>query len=727
MRSRHPQILRTEDPKLTTTTDPAISQIARELRLAVEQVEATVGLLDDGATVPFIARYRKERTGSLDEVAITGIRDRLAQLRELRERREVILASLETRGLLSEELRAAVLAAESMAVLEDTYLPHRPKRRTRAAIARERGLEPLASRLWGQADFDVHRAAKEYIDPQAGVENASEALKGARDIIAEWVSENSTARREIRELFWSQGTISAKVASGKASEAAKYRDYFDWQEPIASAPSHRILAMLRGEKESLLSLRIAPPASAATSILERLFARGETEAAEQVRQAIRERYKALLESAMETEVRKAARVRAEDTAIRVFADNLRGLLLAPALGQKNTLALDPGFRSGCKLVCLDRQGHLLHHDTVYPLLGERDAEEAAGKIRPLCDQYGVEAIAVGNGTGGRETEAFLRTLNLDPQIAVVMVNESGASVYSASETARTEFPDHDITVRGAVSIGRRLLDPLAELVKIDPKSIGVGQYQHDVDQKALKERLDDVVVSCVNQVGVELNTASPQLLSYVSGLGPRLAHAIVEYRNRNGPFTSRDGLKKVPRLGPRAFEQAAGFLRIREGAQPLDASAVHPESYPVVMAIAKDLGRSVEQVLGDASIGGQIDPNRYVNDRVGLPTLHDIVEELTRPGRDPRQEFEPFQFATDVHEIEDLTAGMKLPGVITNVTGFGAFVDVGVHQDGLVHISQLAEGFVNNPSDVVSVQQRVWVTVLEVDLERKRIALSLKQ
>ena len=727
MRSRHPHIPRTEDPKLTTTTDPAISQIARELRLAVEQVEATVGLLDDGATVPFIARYRKERTGSLDEVAITGIRDRLAQLRELRERREVILASLETRGLLSEELRAAVLAAESMAVLEDTYLPHRPKRRTRAAIARERGLEPLASRLWAQADFDVHRAAKEYIDPQAGVENASEALKGARDIIAEWVSENSTARREIRELFWSQGTISAKVASGKASEAAKYRDYFDWQEPIASAPSHRILAMLRGEKESLLSLRIAPPASAATSILERLFARGETEAAEQVRQAIRERYKALLESAMETEVRKAARVRAEDTAIRVFADNLRGLLLAPALGQKNTLALDPGFRSGCKLVCLDRQGHLLHHDTVYPLLGERDAEEAAGKIRLLCDQYCVEAIAVGNGTGGRETEAFLRTLNLDPQIAVVMVNESGASVYSASETARTEFPDHDITVRGAVSIGRRLLDPLAELVKIDPKSIGVGQYQHDVDQKALKERLDDVVVSCVNQVGVELNTASPQLLSYVSGLGPRLAHAIVEYRNRNGPFTSRDGLKKVPRLGPRAFEQAAGFLRVRGGAQPLDASAVHPESYPVVMAIAKDLGRSVEQVLGDASIGGQIDPNRYVNERVGLPTLHDIVEELTRPGRDPRQEFEPFDFATGVHEIEDLTAGMKLPGVITNVTGFGAFVDVGVHQDGLVHISQLAEGFVNNPSDVVSVQQRVWVTVLEVDLERKRIALSLKQ
>ena len=711
---------------MTTLIDIAIPQICQELQLAREQVEATVGLLDNGATVPFIARYRKESTGSLDEVAITSIRDRLSQLRELRDRREVILASLEKRGLLSEELRAAVLAAESMAVLEDTYLPHRPKRRTRAAIARERGLESLALRIWGQEDFDVAPAAAEYINLQTGVENAKGALSGARDIIAEWVSEDSTARREIRELFWSRGAISATVAAGKEPAAAKYRDYFDWQEPVASAPSHRILAMLRGEKESLLSVHIAPPVSSATAILERIFVRGETEAAEQIRLAVRERYKPLLESPMETEVRKAARVRAEDTAIRVFADNLRELLLAPALGQQNTLALDPGFRSGCKLACLDRQGHLLHHDTVYPLLGERDEEEAASKILLLCRQYRIEAIAVGNGTGGRETEAFLRTLELDPQTAVVMVNESGASVYSASEAARTEFPDHDITVRGAVSIGRRLMDPLAELVKIDPKSIGVGQYQHDVDQKALKERLDDVVVSCVNQVGVELNTASRELLSYVSGLGPRLANAIVEYRNRNGPFASRDSLKKVPRLGPKAFEQAAGFLRIREGAQPLDASAVHPESYPVVEAIAKDVGRSLDQVLGDASIGGQIDPSRYVSDRVGLPTLHDIVEELARPGRDPRQEFEPFDFAAGVHRIEDLTVGMKLPGVITNVTGFGAFVDVGVHQDGLVHISQLAEGFVRNPSDVVKVQQRVWVTVLDVDLERKRIGLSLK-
>ena len=712
---------------MTTMTDTPVAQIAREFGLPERQVEATVGLLDDGATVPFIARYRKERTGSLDEVAISGIRDRLAQLRDLSERREAILDSLEQRGILTEALRQSVLSAETMTSLEDTYLPYRPKRRTRAAIARERGLEPLASRLWEQGGFDVNAAAVEYVNPESGVDNVEGALSGARDIIAEWVSEDSTARREIRELFWSQGIISAKVAPGKDAEAAKYQDYFDWQEPIASAPSHRILAMLRGEKESLLSVRIAPPAETAMAILERLFARGETEAATQIRQAIRDRYKALLESSMETEIRKTARIRAEDTAIGVFADNLRELLLAPALGQKNVLALDPGFRSGCKLVCLDRQGHLLHHDTVYPLLGERDAEDAAGKVRLLCDQHHVEAIAVGNGTGGRETEAFLRTLELGPQIAVVMVNESGASVYSASEAARTEFPEHDITVRGAVSIGRRLMDPLAELVKIDPKSIGVGQYQHDVDPKALKQRLDDVVVSCVNQVGVELNTASPELLSYVSGLGPRLAHAIVEYRNSNGPFASRNALKKVPRLGPRAFEQGAGFLRIRGGAQPLDATAVHPESYSVVAAIADDLGRPVTQILGDSNISAQIDPTRYVSDRIGLPTLYDIAEELARPGRDPRQEFEPFHFASGIHRIEDLTAGMKLPGVITNVTGFGAFVDVGVHQDGLVHISQMAESFVHNPSDVVKVQQRVWVTVLEVDLERNRISLSLKQ
>jgi len=694
------------------------------------QVAATVSLLDDGATVPFIARYRKENTASLDEVAITSIRNRLSQIRELRARRTAILESLEKRGLLIDELRQAVLAAQTMAELEDIYLPYRPKRRTRATIAKEKGLEPLALHLWGQQEFDVKLAAAEYVDSNTrtvnGVADVTEALSGARDIIAEWVSEDTVARREIRRLFWSQGTFSSSVVSGKRGDAGKFRDYFDWEEPVLKVPSHRVLAMLRGEKESILSIRISPPTVQAVAVLQEIFITGDTEASHEVRQAVQDRYKPLLEASMETEVRKEVRLRAEDVAIAVFADNLRELLLAPALGQKNVLALDPGFRSGCKLVCLDRQARLLHNDTVYPHMGDRAEQEAGNKIVDLCRLYDVEAIAVGNGTAGRETESFLRTLELDTNINIVMVNESGASVYSASEVARSEFPDHDLTVRGAVSIGRRLMDPLAELVKIDPKAIGVGQYQHDVDQKALKERLDDVVGSCVNNVGVELNTASGELLSYVSGLGPKLANAIVDYRNENGPFATREALKKVPRLGPKAFEQAAGFLRIREGDNPLDASAVHPESYKVVRAIAKDLGQPLDQVVGNASIATQIAPNRYVTDKVGLPTLTDIIEELARPGRDPRQEYEPFSFAEGINKIEDLTVGMKLPGIITNVTAFGAFVDLGVHQDGLIHISQLANKYVSNPADEVKVQQQVWVTVLEVDLERKRIGLSMK-
>ena len=710
--------------------DTAIPQISQELKLAQGQVAATVNLLDDGASVPFIARYRKENTASLDEVAITSIRDRLSQIRELRDRSHAILESLEKRGLLTEELRLAILTAETMTTLEDIYLPYRPKRRTRATIAKEKGLEPLALHLWGQENFDVRQAAAEYVDSTTGtingVANVPDALSGARDIISEWVSEDKVARREIRRLFWSQGTFSSSVVSGKREEAAKYRDYFEWEEPVMKVPSHRVLAMLRGEKESMLSVHISPPAVQAVAVLQEIFITGNTEASQEVRQAVQDRYKPLLEASMETEVRKEARIRAEDAAITVFAGNLRELLLAPALGQKNVLALDPGFRSGCKLVCLDRQGRLLHNDTVYPHTGERGEREAGDKIVDLCRLYSVEAIAVGNGTAGRETEAFLRTLELDPDITVVMVNESGASVYSASKVARNEFPDYDLTVRGAVSIGRRLMDPLAELVKIDPKSIGVGQYQHDVDQKALKDRLDDVVGSCVNNVGVELNTASSELLSYVSGLGPKLANAIVEYRNENGPFATRESLKKVPRLGPKVFEQAAGFLRIREGKNPLDASAVHPESYKVVQAIAKDLGQPLDQVVGNASISTQIDPNRYVTDKVGLPTLHDIIEELARPGRDPRQEFEPFSFADGINKMSDLTVGMKLPGIITNVTAFGAFVDVGVHQDGLVHISNLANKYVTNPADEVKVQQQVWVTVLEIDLERKRIGLSMK-
>ena len=710
--------------------DTAIPQITQELKLAQGQVAATVNLLDDGASVPFIARYRKENTASLDEVAITSIRDRLSQIRELRDRRLAILESMEKRGLLTEELRLAILTAKTMTTLEDIYLPYRPKRRTRATMAKEKGLEPLALRLWGQENFDVRQAAAEYVDSTTGtindVANVPDALSGARDIISEWVSEDKVARREIRRLFWSQGIFSSSVVSGKREVAAKYQDYFEWEEPIMKVPSHRVLAMLRGEKESMLSVHISPPAVQAVAVLQEIFITGNTEASQEVRQAVQDRYKPLLEASMENEVRKEARIRAEDAAITVFADNLRELLLAPALGQKNVLALDPGFRSGCKLVCLDRQGRLLHNDTVYPHTGERGEREAGNKIVDLCRLYSVEAIALGNGTAGRETEAFLRTLELDSDITVVMVNESGASVYSASEVARNEFPDYDLTVRGAVSIGRRLMDPLAELVKIDPKSIGVGQYQHDVDQKALKDRLDDVVGSCVNNVGVELNTASGELLSYVSGLGPKLANAIVEYRNENGPFATRESLKKVPRLGPKVFEQAAGFLRIREGKNPLDASAVHPESYKVVQAIAKDLAQPLDQVVGNASISTQIDPNRYVTDKVGLPTLHDIIEELARPGRDPRQEFEPFSFADGINKMSDLTVGMKLPGVITNVTAFGAFVDVGVHQDGLVHISNLANKYVTNPADEVKVQQQVWVTVLDIDLERKRIGLSMK-
>ena len=710
--------------------DFTIPQISLELGIGQGQVAATVLLLDDGATVPFIARYRKENTASLDEVAITSIRDRLSQIRELRARRTAILESLEKRGLLIDELRQAVLAAQTMAELEDIYLPYRPKRRTRATIAKEKGLEPLALHLWGQQEFDVKLAAAEYVDSNTrtvnGVADVTEALSGARDIIAEWVSEDTVARREIRRLFWSQGTFSSSVVSGKRGDAGKFRDYFNWEEPVLKVPSHRVLAMLRGEKESILSIRISPPTIQAVAVLQEIFITGDTEASHEVRQAVQDRYKPLLEASMETEVRKEVRLRAEDAAIAVFADNLRELLLAPALGQKNVLALDPGFRSGCKLVCLDRQGRLLHNDTVYPHMGDRAEQEAGNKIVDLCRLYDVEAIAVGNGTAGRETESFLRTLELDTNINIVMVNESGASVYSASEVARSEFPDHDLTVRGAVSIGRRLMDPLAELVKIDPKAIGVGQYQHDVDQKALKERLDDVVGSCVNNVGVELNTASGELLSYVSGLGPKLANAIVDYRNENGPFATREALKKVPRLGPKAFEQAAGFLRIREGDNPLDASAVHPESYKVVRAIAKDLGQPLDQVVGNASIATQIAPNSYVTDKVGLPTLTDIIEELARPGRDPRQKYEAFSFAEGINKIEDLTVGMKLPGIITNVTAFGAFVDLGVHQDGLIHISQLANKYVSNPADEVKVQQQVWVTVLEVDLERKRIGLSMK-
>jgi uncharacterized protein len=703
-----------------------IPKIAQELSLTPTQVQATADLLNEGATVPFIARYRKEATGSLDEIVITAVRDRLNQLMELDKRREAILKSLEERGQLTEELKEKILSAETMVVLEDIYLPYRPKRRTRATVAKEKGLEPLAQRLFIQEDIDPMAEAAAFVDPEKGVDSAEDALAGARDIIAEWVNEDQTARARMRDFYSSKAVFKSKVISEKEGDGIKYKDYYDWEEPVKTAPSHRILAMRRGEKEGFLTLRVLPPEEEALEILEGLFVKGEGAASQQVRMAVHDSYKRLLSSSMETEIRQATKKRADEEAIRVFAENLRQLLLAPPLGQKNVLAIDPGFRTGCKVVCLDRQGKLLHTETIYPLQSEKGAADARSKILEMCERFRIEAIAVGNGTAGRETETFIRGLDLSKNIQVVMVNESGASVYSASEVAREEFPDQDVTVRGSASIGRRLMDPMAELVKIDPKSIGVGQYQHDVDQGALKGSLDDVVVSCVNRVGVEVNTASKQLLSYVSGLGAQLAKGIVEYRNAHGPFQSREGLKQVPRLGPKAFEQAAGFLRIRDGENPLDGSAVHPESYPIVDAMVKDLGCSVMDLMRDESLQKQIDLKRYVSEQVGLPTLNDILLELSKPGRDPREQFETLRFAEGVEKIEDVKPGMKLPGIVTNITAFGVFVDIGVHQDGLVHISQLSNRFVKNPSEVVKVHQKVLVTVMDVDLERGRISLSMK-
>jgi uncharacterized protein len=703
-----------------------IPKIAQELGLIPKQVQVTADLLNDGATVPFIARYRKEATGSLDEVAITAVRDRLNQLMELDKRREAILKSLEERGQLTEELKEKILSAETMVDLEDIYLPYRPKRRTRATIAKERGLEPLAQRLFAQEEMEPLAEAAAFVDPEKGVDSAEDALAGARDIIAEWVNEDQTARARMRDFYSLSAVFKSKVIPEKEAEGVKYKDYFDWEEPVNRAPSHRVLAMRRGEKEGFLTLRVLPPEDEALKILDGLFVKGERSSSEQVRMAVHDSYKRLLSPSMETEIRLATKKRADEEAIRVFVENLRQLLLAPPLGQKNVLAIDPGFRTGCKVVCLDRQGKLLHTETIYPLQSEKGAADARSKILEMCERFRIEAIAVGNGTAGRETEAFIRSLDLSKNIPLVMVNESGASIYSASEAAREEFPDQDVTVRGAVSIGRRLTDPLAELVKIDPKSIGVGQYQHDVDQGALKNSLDDVVVSCVNRVGVEVNTASKQLLTYVSGLGPQLAKGIVEYRNEHGPFQTREGLKQVSRLGPKAFEQAAGFLRIRDGENALDRSAVHPESYPIVDSMARDLGCSVLDLMSDEKLRERIDLKQYVSEKVGLPTLNDILSELSKPGRDPREQFETFRFAEGVEKIEDVKPGMKLPGIVTNITAFGVFVDIGVHQDGLVHISEVSNRFVKNPAEIVKVHQQVVITVLGVDLERKRISLSMK-
>ncbi len=706
-----------------------VARIASELGLNPRQVATTSRLLAEGGTVPFIARYRKEATGSLDEVVVANIRDRLIQLLELEQRRVSILRSLAERNLVTEVLKYAIASAETLAALEDIYAPYRPKRRTRATIAREAGLEPLADRLWSeQATLDSLDCADAFVDPAKNVADAAAALAGARDILAERISDDAAARSRLRDLYRSEASVRSHVLTGKETEGAKFKDYFDWSEPLATIPSHRLLAIRRGESEGFLMVRVTPSEDAALVLLEGLFVKAPGRpAGEQVRLAAQDCFKRLLGFTIEAEVRMESKKLADTEAIRVFASNLRELLLAPALGRRPVLALDPGFRTGCKTVVLDRQGRLLHHDVVHATTGSPEVlRVAAATLTALVQKHEVEAIAIGNGTGSRETEQFVRGIGLPATIPVVLVNESGASIYSASEAAREEFPDQDLTVRGAVSIGRRLMDPLAELVKLDPKSIGVGQYQHDVDQNALKDGLDDVVMSCVNRVGVELNTASRQLLGYVSGLGPALAANIVAYRDQKGPFKSRQDLLQVPRLGPKAFEQCAGFLRIRDGANPLDSSAVHPERYPLLDRMARDLGCQVADLLRDGALRSRIRAEKYVEDGVGLPTLKDILEELARPGRDPRQKFEAFAFQDGVEKLEHLRPGQKLPGIVTNVTAFGAFVDIGVHQDGLVHVSQISDKFIKDPAEVVKVHQKVMVTVLEVDLERKRVSLSLK-
>ncbi len=714
-----------------------IARVAAELKLRPAQVAATAELIAEGGTVPFIARYRKEVTGELDEVAITNIRDRLVQLAELDARRAAILKSLEERKLLTDSLKTALLKAETMARLEDIFAPYRPKRRTRATIAKEKGLEPLADWLTAeQANVSVNPTteAAKYIktdgpDAELHIKTTEEALSGARDIISERMSDDAAVRAAVRKIYEEESTLASKVLMGKDTDeaAAKFRDYFDWSEALKAVPSHRLLAMRRGEKEGFLMLRVTIPDDRGFDAAKRLFLTGRGPAADQIALAITDGCKRLLFPGMETELRLNSKKKADLEASRIFSENLRELMLAAPLGEKRTLAIDPGFRTGCKTVVLDAQGKLLHNDVIYPTAGSQgQMVEAARTVLTLIEKHKIEAIAIGNGTAGRETEAFIRKLKLPAAITIVMVNESGASIYSASDAAREEFPDHDLTVRGAVSIGRRLMDPLAELVKIDPKSIGVGQYQHDVEQNLLKNTLDDCVQSCVNGVGVELNTASKQLLSYVSGLNSGIAENIVAFRHANGPFTTRADLKKVPRLGDKAFEQAAGFLRIRGATHPLDSSAVHPERYALVEKMATDAGCTVTDLIKDEKKRASIKLQSYVTPEVGLPTLTDIVAELAKPGRDPRRTFEAFAFAEGVDKPTDLQVGMKLPGIITNVAAFGAFCDIGVHQDGLIHVSQLADHFIKDASEVVKVGQPVQVTVMEVDLPRNRIALSMK-
>jgi uncharacterized protein len=699
--------------------------ISAQTNIAHNQVSSTIALLNEGATIPFISRYRKEMTGSLDEVQVGTIKEMYEKLQEVQKRRESILKSIDEQGLLSDELKRKIESTWNATELEDIYLPYKPKRKTRAVKARELGLEPLADIIFLQQERDIESRAVDFLSDE--LPDVEAALQGARDIIAERVSEDMKARDLIRNLFKSEAVISSKLVKGKEEEAVKYSDYYDFSEPLKKSPSHRLLAMRRGENEGFLKISVSPDQEKALELLESIFVKGRNSAADQVKAAVEDSYKRLLGPSIENEVSALFRQKAEEAAIQVFASNLRQLLLSPPLGQKRVLAIDPGYRTGCKVVCLDAQGNLMHNETIFPHPPQNEVKQAYKKIDTLVEAYKIEAIAIGNGTASRETEAFIRKMRFNSDILVFVVSEDGASVYSASKTARDEFPDYDVTVRGAVSIGRRLMDPLAELVKIDPKSIGVGQYQHDVDQGKLMASLDKEVESCVNMVGVELNTASRHLLSYVSGLGPQLAKNIVDYRTENGPFKSRRELNKVPRLGAKSFEQCAGFLRIRGGDNPLDNSAVHPEAYSIVEKMADDLKCTVVDLMEDAKLRQEVDLKKYVNDKIGLPTLYDIKAELEKPGRDPRSVIKVFEFSPDVRSIEDLRPGMKLPGIVTNITNFGAFVDVGVKQDGLVHISQLADRFVSNPNDVVALHQHVEVKVVEVDIARKRIQLTMKE
>jgi len=698
--------------------------ISQNLGLKSIQVINTISLLEEGATVPFISRYRKERTGSLDEVQVLQIKELNEKFTELEKRKETVLKTIEEQEKLTPELKERIENCFDSVELEDIYLPYKPKRRTRATVAREKGLEPLAKIIMKQAERDIELRANSFLNEE--VETVEDALSGSRDIIAEWINENEKARNIVRRAFESGAVISAKVIKGKEDEAAKYRDYFDWNEPLKKCPSHRLLAMRRGENEGFLKVSIFPDDDKTIENLERFFVRGNNECSEQVAMAVKDSYKRLVQPSIETEFANLSKEKADEEAIKVFAENLKQLLLAPPLGQKRILAIDPGYRTGCKVVCLDEQGNLLHNETIYPHKPQQEKKMAAKKITSMVEIYKIEAIAIGNGTASRETEHFVKNLRYDRELRIFVVSEDGASVYSASSIARKEFPQYDVTVRGAVSIGRRLMDPLAELVKIDPKSIGVGQYQHDVDQKKLKRSLDSVVELSVNSVGVNLNTASQHLLTYVSGLGPQLAENIVEHRKENGTFPSRDELKKVPRMGPKAFEQAAGFLRIPDAENPLDNSGVHPESYKIVKRMAKDLKCELKELVRNEALVSKIDFQKYLTEEVGWPTLNDIKSELLKPGRDPRKPIKVFEFADGIFSINDLQVGMILPGIVNNITKFGAFIDVGIKESGLVHISELANRFVSDPNEIVKLHQHIKVRVKEVDVARKRIQLSMK-